>query len=110
VTGKPAPGPSGIGPSSGERPRWPIFASGASADFPAWIVWAAVHISFLTGFSNRLFVILQWRIAFLTKRRQVRVFPGKRKSRTSALRSGRKGRAVSNGSQVKNLRMCRNCS
>jgi len=42
----------------------------------AWIVWAAVHIYFLIGFANRFFVILQWGFAFLTKRRQVRVFPG----------------------------------
>jgi NADH dehydrogenase len=46
------------------------------AGFPAWIVWAAVHIYFLIGFANRLFVMLQWGVAFLTKRRQVRVFPG----------------------------------
>jgi NADH dehydrogenase len=46
------------------------------AGFLAWIVWAAVHIYFLIGFANRFFVILQWGIAFLTKRRQVRVFPG----------------------------------
>lgn len=43
--------------------------------FPAWIVWAVVHIYFLIGFANRFFVILQWALAFLTKRRQVRVFP-----------------------------------
>ena len=48
--------------------------------FPAWIVWAAVHIYFLIGFANRFFVILQWGIAFLTKRRQVRVFPGQENS------------------------------
>lgn len=47
--------------------------------FPAWVVWAAVHIYFLIGFANRFFVILQWGIAFLTKRRQVRVFPGQEK-------------------------------
>jgi NADH dehydrogenase len=46
------------------------------AGFSAWIVWAAVHIYFLIGFANRFFVILQWAIAFLSKRRQVRVFPG----------------------------------
>jgi NADH:ubiquinone reductase (H+-translocating) len=46
------------------------------AGFWAWLVWAAVHIYFLIGFANRFFVILQWGIAFLTKRRQVRVFPG----------------------------------
>jgi NADH:ubiquinone reductase (H+-translocating) len=44
--------------------------------FPAWVVWAIVHIYFLIGFANRFFVILQWGITFLTKRRQVRVFPG----------------------------------
>jgi NADH dehydrogenase len=45
------------------------------AGFFAWIVWAVVHVYFLIGFANRFFVILQWGIAFLTKRRQVRVFP-----------------------------------
>ena len=29
----------------------------------------------LIGFANRFFVMLQWMLAFLTKRRQVRVFP-----------------------------------
>ncbi len=45
------------------------------AGFSAWIVWAAVHIYFLIGFANRFFVMLQWGVTFLTKRRQVRVFP-----------------------------------
>ena len=44
--------------------------------FPAWLVWAAVHIYFLIGFANRFFVLLQWGLAFVTKRRQVRVFSG----------------------------------
>jgi hypothetical protein len=52
--------------------------------FSAWIVWAAVHIYFLIGFANRFFVILQWGIAFLTKRRQVRVFPGEENSAKAA--------------------------
>ncbi|MGB0042992.1 MAG: NAD(P)/FAD-dependent oxidoreductase, partial [Terriglobales bacterium] len=52
--------------------------------FSAWIVWAAVHIYFLIGFANRFFVILQWGIAFLTKRRQVRVFPGEENSARAA--------------------------
>ena len=43
------------------------------AGFPAWIVWALVHIYFLIGFANRFFVILQWGLAFMTKRRQVRI-------------------------------------
>ena len=45
------------------------------AGFPAWLVWAIVHIYFLIGFANRFFVVLHWGLAFLTKRRQVRVFP-----------------------------------
>ena len=43
------------------------------AGFPAWVIWAVVHIYFLIGFANRLFVLLQWGLAFLTKRRGVRV-------------------------------------
>ena len=50
------------------------------AGFLAWVVWAVVHVYFLIGFANRLFVLLQWGFAFLTKRRQVRVFPGQGKS------------------------------
>ncbi len=45
------------------------------AGFPAWVVWALVHIYFLIGFANRFFVLLQWSVAFVTKRRQVRIFP-----------------------------------
>jgi len=43
--------------------------------FPAWLVWVGVHIYFLIGFANRLFVLVQWGLAFLTKRRRVRVLP-----------------------------------
>lgn len=41
----------------------------------AWFIWALVHIYSLIGFANRLFVLLEWGLAFLTKRRRVRVFP-----------------------------------
>ena len=41
--------------------------------FPAWFIWAAVHIYFLIGFANRVFVLLQWAFAFVTKRRRGRV-------------------------------------
>jgi NADH dehydrogenase len=44
--------------------------------FLAWLIWALVHVYFLIGFANRFFVLLQWGFAFLTKRRQVRVFSG----------------------------------
>jgi NADH dehydrogenase len=46
------------------------------AGFPAWLLWAIVHVYFLIGFANRLFVLLQWGLDFLTKRRGVRVLPG----------------------------------
>jgi NADH dehydrogenase len=45
------------------------------AGFPAWVLWALVHVYFLIGFTNRLFVLLQWGLAFVTKRRRVRVLP-----------------------------------
>ncbi len=43
------------------------------AGFVGWVLWATVHIYFLIGFANRLFVLLQWGFDFLTKRRRVRV-------------------------------------
>jgi NADH:quinone reductase (non-electrogenic) len=43
--------------------------------FTAWLVWAGVHIYSLIGFGNKLFVMLQWTVSFMTKRRQVRIFP-----------------------------------
>ena len=48
--------------------------------FPAWVVWAVVHIYFLIGFANRFFVMLQWVLTFLTKRRHVRIFPGQERA------------------------------
>jgi NADH dehydrogenase len=50
------------------------------AGFLAWPIWAGVHIYFLIGFANRLFVSLQWGLAFLTKRRRVRILPEGRAS------------------------------
>jgi NADH dehydrogenase len=43
------------------------------AGLAGWLLWAGVHIYFLIGFANRVFVLLQWGLAFLTKRRRVRV-------------------------------------
>jgi len=47
------------------------------AGFVGWVLWAAVHIYFLIGFANRLFVLLQWGLDFVTKRRRVRVLSEK---------------------------------
>ena len=43
------------------------------AGFPAWFLWVSVHIYFLIGFANRLFVLMQWAVAFVTKRRRGRI-------------------------------------
>jgi NADH dehydrogenase len=43
--------------------------------FTAWLLWIGVHIYFLIGFANRLLVMMQWGISFLTKRRGVRILP-----------------------------------
>lgn len=45
------------------------------AGFIAWVLWVLVHIYFLIGFATRFLVLSQWALAFLTKRRQVRIFP-----------------------------------
>ena len=43
--------------------------------FMAWLLWIGVHIYFLIGFANRLLVMMQWGISFMTKRRGVRILP-----------------------------------
>ncbi len=39
----------------------------------AWLFWLCVHIYFLVGFKNRLFVVLQWAWSHLTYRRGARL-------------------------------------
>lgn len=43
----------------------------------AWLVWLVVHIYFLTGFRNRLFVVASWAWSFVTFRRGSRLIVGK---------------------------------
>lgn len=43
------------------------------AGFPAWIVWLLVHIYFLVGFKNRVFVVISWAWSYLTFRRGARL-------------------------------------
>jgi NADH:ubiquinone reductase (H+-translocating) len=45
--------------------------------FFAWIIWLFVHIYYLTGFKNRLFVVSQWAISYLTYRRGARLIVGR---------------------------------
>jgi len=42
-----------------------------SAGSTAWLLWAGVHIYFLIGFTNRLFVMLRWMVQFATRRHGV---------------------------------------
>jgi NADH dehydrogenase len=41
--------------------------------FPAWALWLTVHLFYLTGFQNRLLVVLRWTISFLTRGRGARL-------------------------------------
>jgi NADH dehydrogenase len=43
------------------------------AGFPAWLAWLVVHIYFLVGFKNRLFVVISWAWSYLTFRRGARL-------------------------------------
>jgi NADH dehydrogenase len=43
--------------------------------FPAWLVWAGVHISYLIGFRNRVLIMLQWAWAYVTYQRGARLIP-----------------------------------
>jgi NADH dehydrogenase len=47
------------------------------AGWPAWIAWLMIHIYYLTGFENRLLVVLQWAWSYLTFSRGARLIVGK---------------------------------
>ncbi|MGB6042667.1 MAG: FAD-dependent oxidoreductase [Pirellulales bacterium] len=55
--------------------------------FFAWLVWLMVHIYYLTGFRNRLFVVLSWAWSYLTFRRGARLIVGKRWQRSTENRA-----------------------
>jgi NADH:quinone reductase (non-electrogenic) len=43
------------------------------AGFSAWLLWLVVHIYYLTGFKNRLLVVLQWAWSYVSFRRGARL-------------------------------------
>src|SRR5262245_23291899 len=43
----------------------------------AWVAWLIIHIYYLTGFKNRLLVVLQWAWSYLTFGRGARLIVGK---------------------------------
>ena len=50
--------------------RWKI------AGFPAWVLWAVVHIAFLINFRNRLQVLISWFWNWLLNARDARLITG----------------------------------
>ena len=44
---------------------------------PAWWVWLFIHIYYLIGFRNRLLVMMQWAMAFVSFQRGARLIVGK---------------------------------
>jgi NADH:ubiquinone reductase (H+-translocating) len=47
------------------------------AGFMAWLLWLTIHIYYLTGFKNRLLVVLQWAWSYLTFHRGARLIVSK---------------------------------
>ena len=47
------------------------------AGFAAWLLWLVVHIYYLTGFKNRLLVVLQWAWSYFSFRRGARLIVSK---------------------------------
>lgn len=39
----------------------------------AWIIWVFVHIYYITGFNNRILVVVQWAMSYLSYRRGARL-------------------------------------
>ena len=46
--------------------------------YPAWLAWLFLHLVFLIGFKNRMVVLVQWLVAYVTRQRGVRLITGDR--------------------------------
>jgi len=44
--------------------------------FIAWMMWLFLHVVFLIGFRNRVYVLLEWFWAYLTRERSARLITG----------------------------------
>jgi NADH dehydrogenase len=80
TTGKPAPGPFWYWDKGNLAVVGKTFAIAdlrfwRSSGVIAWLLWAGVHIYFLIGFPNRIFVAARWAFAFLSNSRTARIFP-----------------------------------
>ena len=45
--------------------------------FPAWVVWALVHVMFLIEFDNKMIVMTQWLWSFFTRNQGARLITGR---------------------------------
>ncbi|MEZ5292537.1 MAG: NAD(P)/FAD-dependent oxidoreductase [Vicinamibacterales bacterium] len=45
--------------------------------YPAWLAWLFLHLVQLVGFKNRLVVLVQWLVAYVTRQRGVRLITGR---------------------------------
>lgn len=53
--------------------------------FPAWLLWGAVHITYLIGFRNRLVVLVDWIWAWFTYAKGARLITGRSGSTRAAV-------------------------
>lgn len=44
--------------------------------FAAWLMWLFLHVFFLIGFRNRIYVVLEWAWAYFTRERSARLITG----------------------------------
>jgi NADH:ubiquinone reductase (H+-translocating) len=51
----------------------------------AWFLWLFLHVMFLIGFRNRLFVMMGWFWAYLTRERSARLITGDAEELRNAL-------------------------
>jgi NADH dehydrogenase len=70
AAGKPLPGPAPVAKQQGAL-GW-VKLDGTLA----WLLWSAVHVSFLIGFRNRLVVMLDWLWSYFTFQSGARLITG----------------------------------
>ena len=63
--------------------------------YAGWLFWLFLHIFFLIGFRNRISVMLQWAVSYLTYQRSVRLITGQ--ASLSRRRRARRRRTPSHG-------------
>jgi NADH dehydrogenase len=72
-----------------------VFGRARLAGFPAWGLWLLVHLVTLTGFKNRLSVLFNWTVAFLSGGRAHRVITAQQVFARHALEGPARGASPS---------------